>query len=187
VPGAAVSPVACRQWGCRAKQTVNLTHADTATLWLAVDQLNDSSRPVVELLHLGVPVQWWVSPRGDGWNGSLTCRTSGPEPNCGLIDSIGMHANVAELVILRDGRFVHPPKAEAITNSVGMRAADLNRDGYLDVVGTINDYRPNYAQGHNYWQTFQYRDGQLVRTGCAPQSKDAPLPTRVLTGACPAI
>ena len=164
-----------------------MTHGYTATLWLAGNQLNDHSRPVVELLHLGVPVQWWISPQGDGWNGSLACQGSGPEPNCDLIDSLGMHANVAEMVVLRGGRFVHPAAAQAITNSVGMRAADLNSDGFLDVIGSTNDYRPNYAQGHNYWQTFQYRDGRLVVTGCAPQSRNAPAPTRVLTGACPAL
>jgi quinol monooxygenase YgiN len=58
-----------------------------------------------------------------------------------------MHAEVAEMLNLRTGRLVHPPRAEAITNSVGMRAADLNRDGYLDVIGTSNDYLPNFAQG----------------------------------------
>ncbi|MDT4901286.1 MAG: hypothetical protein QOJ78_2216, partial [Pseudonocardiales bacterium] len=76
-------------------------------------------------------------------------------------------------------------RAEAITNSVGMRAADLNRDGYLDVIGTSNDYLPNFAQGHDYWQTFRYHDGRLTVTGCARQLKNVPAPTRLLTGTCP--
>jgi hypothetical protein len=180
-------PRACHKWGCRARQTVNLAHGYAVTLWLGDDRLNYRSRPVIELLDRGVPVQWWISPQGDGWNGSLSCRTSGPEPNCDLIDSLGMHADVAEMVILRAGRLTHPAGAQAITNSVGMRAADLNGDGYLDVIGISNDYRPNFARGHNYWQTFRYRHDRLVLTGCALQRRNAPAPTHLLAGACPTV
>jgi hypothetical protein len=184
-PSPAPPPPRCQAWECQARQTVNLTSGWTVRLWRGGDQQNYASRPVVELLHNRVTVQWWISPRGDGWNGSLTCLTGGPEPNCDLIDSLGMHAEVAEMLILRAGRLVHPPRAEAITNSVGMRAADLNRDGYLDIIGTSNDYLPNFAQGRVYWQTFRYKDGRLTVTGCARQSKNAPAPARLLTGTCP--
>ncbi len=186
-PRAVPPPRSCHQWGCRARQTVNLTHGYALALWLGDDQLNYRSRPVVELLDRGVAVQWWISPQGDGWNGSLSCRTSGPDPNCDLIDSLGMHADLAEMLILRAGRLAHPVGAQAITNSVGMRAADLNGDGYLDVVGISNDYRPNFARGHNYWQTFGYRDGRLVVTGCALKHRNAPAPTHLLAGACPTV
>ncbi len=186
-PRAVPPPRICHEWGCRARQTVKLTHGYAVTLWLGDDQLNYRSRPVIELLDRGVGVQWWISPQGDGWNGSLSCRTSGPEPNCDLIDSLGMHAEVAEMVILRAGRLAHPAGAQAITNSVGMRPADLNGDGYLDVIGISNDYRPNFARGNNYWQTFGYRDGRLVVTGCALQHRNAPAPTHPLAGACPPV
>ena len=143
-------------------------------LWRGGDQQNYASRPVVELLHNRVAVQWWISPRGDGWNGSLTCLTGGPEPNCDLIDSLGMHAEVAEMLILRAGRLVHPPGAEAITNSVGMRAADLNADGYLDVIGTSNDYLPNFAPGRVYWQTFRYAGRAAHRVRLRPAVQECP-------------
>jgi hypothetical protein len=120
-PRAVPPPRSCHQWGCRARQTVNLTHGYALALWLGDDQLNYRSRPVVELLDRGVAVQWWISPQGDGWNGSLSCRTSGPEPTGDLIDSLGMHADLAEMLILRAGRLAHPVGAQAITNSVGMR------------------------------------------------------------------
>jgi hypothetical protein len=156
-------------------------------LWVGADQQNYHSRPVVELLDHGAAVQWWISPQGDGWNGSITCASSGPEPNCVLIDSLGMHANVAEVIVLHDDRLAHAAAAQAIADSPGMRAVDLNGDGYLDVVGSTNDYQPDYAQGHNYWQTFRYQDGRLDVTGCTPQGTGAAAPTHLLTGTCPTI
>jgi hypothetical protein len=152
-PGAVAPPRICHKWGCRPRQTVNLTVGYAVRLWLGDYQLDYRSRPVIELLDRTVAVQWWISPQGDGWNGSLSCSNGGPEPKCDLIDSLGMHANVAEMVILRSGRLAHPAGARAITDSVGMRAADLNGDGYFDVVGISNDCRPDFARGHNYRQT----------------------------------
>ena len=187
VPTPGATPVACRQWACRAQQTVNLPGDRTVTLWRATDQLDYRSRPVVELRDRGASVQWWTSPQGDGWNGSLTCLASGTEPNCVLLDSLGMHAGVAEMLILRGGRLVHPTGTQVITNTSGMRAADLNGDGYLDVIATTNDYQPNYAQGHNFWQTFGYSDGRLVVTGCARRTTGAAAPTQLLTGSCPTV
>jgi hypothetical protein len=183
--GPAPMPAACRQWACRARQTVDLPDNHTVTLWLGTDRLDYQSRPVIELRHHGVAVQSWVSPQGDGWNASLVCLTSGAEPNCVLVDSVGMHASVAEMVILRGGRLVHPAGAQVVTNSAGVRAADLNSDGYLDVIASTNDYRPNYAQGHTYWQTSRYSHGRFVVTGCAPKPRGAAAPTYLLTGTCP--
>lgn len=184
---AAPIPASCHQWACVARQTVDLPDHHTVTLWLGGNPQDYQSRPVIELLDRGVAVQWWISPQGDGWTGSLTCNTSGPEPNCDLLDSVGMHAGVAEMVILRGGRLVHPADAQVTTNSVGMSAADLNGDGYLDVIGSTNDYRPNYAQGHTYWQTFRYDNGRLVVTGCAPQARGSAAPSHLLTGPCPSV
>ena len=178
-------PVACRQWSCRPRQTVQLPDGYQLRLWLSTDQLNFRSRPVVELLHEGVSKQFWVSPKGDGWNGSLSCLKGGSDVNCALISTAGMHANVGEVVLVQDGGLVHSVGAEVTTDSVGMRAADLNGDGTLDIIGVTNDYQPNFAQGHNYWQTFRYGGGQLTETGCALQQPGAPAPTQLLTGPCP--
>jgi hypothetical protein len=179
------APASCHPWSCRLRQTVTLRDQYAVRLWLGSDQQNYESRPVVELLDHGVTVQWWISPRGDGWNGSLTCIAGRSEPNCVLLDSLGMHAGVAEILLLQGGRLVHPAGAEAVTVAGEPRAADLDDDGFLDVIGTANDYRPNFAQGHNYWQTFRYRAGRLVVTGCAPETRGSGPPVQLLHGACP--
>ncbi|HEY7048264.1 MAG TPA: hypothetical protein VH373_13685 [Jatrophihabitantaceae bacterium] len=185
-PAGATSPVPCQSTGCQARQTLPLAAGYQVVLWLSPDQQNFRTRPVVELRHNGAAVGWWTSPKGDGWSGQLTCSTSAAEPNCVLTDTAGMHAGVAEVVLLSGGRLVHPAGAEATSDSGLMHAADLDGDGYLDVVGATNDYQPNYAQGHNYWQTFRYAEGQLVVTGCQLQV-DTPRPTRLLAGPCPPI
>lgn len=177
---------ACTAPSCQLRQTVRLASGDEVRLWLTTDQQDYRSRPVVELVSSGQPAQSWASPRGDGWNGTLTCLSgsAGATPNCVLVDSAGMHASIAELLLVRDGRLIHPAGAEASADSPGLRAADLDHDGYLDVIGTTNDYLPNYAQGHNYWQTFRYAGGEFVPTGCARQA-GTPAPTRLLSGTCP--
>ena len=174
-------PDVCRQWACRPGQTLRLPGNHAVTLWLGDDRHNHHSRPVVELLEHGVAMQWWISPQGDGWNGTLTCLPTGElaDPNCILIDTLGTHATVAEMVILRGGQLVHPGGAENTTNSAGMSAVDLDGDGYLDVIGSVHD-----AQGVNYWLTFGW-DGRLVVTGCAPKPGGAPTPTQLLRGFCP--
>ncbi len=184
---AAPMPAQCGQWGCRPQQTEQLTDGYAVTLWLSPNQQDYRSRPVVQLLDHAVAVQWWISPQGDSWNGSVTCDTKSAHPNCALLDTTGMHAGVAEILLLQEGHLVHPQGAEATADSGAMRAADLDGDGYLDVIGSTNDYKPNYAQGHNFWQTFRYAAGRLVATGCAPEPTGSAAPTHLLTGACPKI
>src|SRR4051794_12951941 len=50
-PRAVPPPRSCHKWGCRARQTVNLTDGYAVTLWLGDDQLNYRSRPIIELQH----------------------------------------------------------------------------------------------------------------------------------------
>lgn len=176
-------PVACASWDCRARQTRQLGNGYAVTLWGGASQQNFLSRPVLSLAEHGTATQWWVSPKGDGWNGSLTCLATSAEPNCVMVDSLGMHASVAEMVLLSGRRLVHT--AEAVDDAPGMQAVDLDGDGYLDVIGTVNDYTPNFAQGHNYWQTRRYADGRFVVTGCTLQRAGSQPPTQLLNGTCP--
>jgi len=83
------------------------------------------------------------------------------------------------------GRLIHRPTPRSRRTS----PACARRPGRRQIPRrhrSTNDYQPNYARGHNYWQTFQYRDGSLASTGCAPQPQGAPAPTQLLTGSCPA-
>jgi hypothetical protein len=182
-PHAVAMPAACQSWHCYARQTRQLGNDAAVTLWAAAGQQNFRSRPMLSLTVQGVPVQWWTLPKGDGWNGSLTCLVATQEPNCVVVDSLGMHASVGEMVLLRNGHLV--PTAEAVADAPGMNAVDLDRDGYLDVIATVNDYTPNFAQGHNYWQTRRYSAGRFMVTGCALQQQGLPAPTQLLDGACP--
>lgn len=197
VPSPPTAAAPCDASSCRPQQTVRLAGGDELRLWLSTDKQDYRSRPVVELVSDGASVQSWASPQGDGWNGRLTCLTgtagaddsaaaAGPgdaPPNCVLTGSAGMHASIAELLLVRDGRLIHPAGAEVVADSPGVRAADLDHDGFLDVIATTNDYTPNYAQGHNYWQTFRYAGGGFELTGCARQP--GPVPSQLLTGTCP--
>jgi hypothetical protein len=181
-PRAVAMPAACKSWQCHVRQTRQLGNGAAVTLWVSASEQNFRSRPVLSLSEDSVAVQWWVLPKGDGWNATLTCLAT-QEPNCVVVDSLGMHASVAEMVLLRGGRLMHT--AEAMADAPDMTAVDLDRDGYLDVIGTVNDYTPNFAQGHNYWQTQRYSGGRFVVTGCALQQQGLPAPTQLLNGACP--
>src|SRR5215475_8700504 len=79
---AAAMPVACQSWHCQPRQTRQLGNGDAVTLWVSAGQQNFRSRPVLSLTDGGVAVQWWVLPKGDGWNGALTCLANQQEPNC---------------------------------------------------------------------------------------------------------
>jgi len=47
---------------------------------------------------------------------------------------------------------IHPTDAAVTTDVTGIARRRLDGDRYLDVIGSTNDYQPNYAQGHNYWR-----------------------------------
>jgi hypothetical protein len=77
---------------------------------------------------------------------NLTCLAGGPEPNCVVTSIAGVHAGSPEMVLLRSGALIGPPRTRAFDSSVP-HSEDLDHDGYLDVVGSDNDYQPNYAAG----------------------------------------
>ena len=145
-----------------------------------------SSTPVLELLRGGQHVQWWSASMGFAWTASLTCLSTGPEPNCAITAIEGAHAGSAELVVLRGGQLVAPPEARVVFDSGAPLAVDLDHDGYLDIVGVDNDYQPNYATGHNFWATYRFHDDVLTETGCTPMpTRAGSAPTRFLDGPCP--
>ncbi len=91
-----------------------------------------------------------------------------------------------EVVLLRSGSLISPPRASVTFDGGRPLAADLDHDGWLDVFGTENDYQPSYATGHNYWATYRLTGEALHRTGCIlSRSATQPPPAALLTGPCP--
>jgi len=143
----------------------------------------DRSVPVVELLHDNAHLAWWVGQLGSGWSATLTCDSNG----CVVIAGLGAHGGVAQS-LLRAGSGFSAPPAAAVEFDTGLPLTrDLDHDGWLDVIGMENDYRPNFAQGHNYWATYRLTGRQLVRTGCTPAATHPLPPDALLTGACPVL
>lgn len=181
----------CARLSCRPGAVVALTGGYGVRLWQVSGSDGTSSAvlsstPVLELVRSGAHQQWWPASMGFAWTASLTCLSSGPEPNCAVMASEGAHAGSAELVVLRGGRLVASPEARVVFDSGAPHAVDLDHDGYLDIIGVDNDYRPNFAAGHNFWATYRFHDSVLTETGCAPQlTRAASPPTQFLHGPCP--
>jgi len=184
----------CKQWSCTPGQPEQLGGGYSVRLWSSVAPTGtpspDLSTPVLQLLHDGQHRQWWVARSGFGWSAKLDCLVGGAAvpAHCAVLAEVGSHAGTAELVVLRSGALVGSPRASVSFDGGRPAAADLDHDGWLDVLGTENDYQPNYATGHNYWASYRFVDGSLARTGCTLRRTLAePPPDRLLTGECPAV
>lgn len=190
-PAAGEPAAPCARFSCWPGGLVALTGGYGVRLWRPPAPVGSSaavmsSTPVLELLRGGVHQQWWSASMGFAWTAGLTCLSSGPEPNCAVIAVEGAHAGSAELVVLRGGRLVASPEARVVFDSGAPRAVDLDHDGYLDIIGVDNDYRPSFAAGHNFWATYRFHDNALTEIGCEPQPTRAASPPRqFLHGPCP--
>src|SRR6185503_3497629 len=129
---------------------------------------------------------WWIGRLGFGWAAKLSCLATAGQPNCVVTSALGAHAGSAETLLLRSGALSSSAAASVIFDSSMPVAADLDRDGLLDVIGMENDYTPDYAHGHNYWATYRQTGAALHRTGCARVSGSTP-PAALLTGTCPKV
>jgi len=188
------SPAPCRQWSCTPGPALQLGDGYSTRLWSSAAptaaSTPDRSTPVLELLRGGRHVQWWQGRSGFGWRAALDCRpaSAAVPAHCAVLAEVGSHAGVAQLVLLRSGTLTGPSEASVSFDGGRPLAADLDGDGWLDVLGTENDYRPNYATGHNFWATYRFDGTSLRRTGCAPRPTSAtPQPAVLLTGACPVV
>ncbi|HST48399.1 hypothetical protein [Jatrophihabitans sp.] len=193
-PSAGDVAAPCRQWSCTPGPAMQLGDGYSARLWSSAAPtavtIPDRSTPVVELLRDGRHLQWWQGRSGFGWEAALDCRPASPAvtAHCAVLAEVGSHAGVAQLVLLRSGTLTGPSAASVSFDGGRPLAADLDGDGWLDVLGTENDYQPNYASGHNFWATYRFDGTGLHRTGCTPRPTSAtPQPARLLTGACPVV
>ncbi|MEO7260632.1 MAG: hypothetical protein ABI047_05160 [Jatrophihabitantaceae bacterium] len=195
-PGSATgsSEPPCKPWSCTPEQAVQLGGGYSVRLWSSAAPTSapspDRSTPVLQLLQNGKHLQWWVGRSGFGWATKLDCLPAGAAAaaHCAVLAEVGSHAGTAELVLLRSGVLDSPAQAIASFDGGRPMAADLDHNGWLDVLGTENDYQPNYATGHNFWATYRFDGASLHRTGCTPRPTLAtPQPERLLTGACPVV
>ena len=180
---AATVPAApCASFHCAPGDTLPLSGGFQARLWSSPPPAaGDRSVPVVELLQHNAHVAWWTGRLGTGWSAQLTCLAS----TCVVASALGAHGGAVETLLLADGGFTAPATASVEFDSGTPIVKDLNGDGSLDVIGVENDYRPNFAQGHNYWATYQLIGSHLIRTGCAKVAASPAAPRTLLTGACP--
>lgn len=176
----AAMPEQCVHSTCTKAQTVRLGGGYAISLWHAGALGDFRTKPVVGLSHDGTAVQWWLWPAGDGWSGALSCRAQ----QCVLTDGEGAHSAVAQVMLLQGGRLVAPPRAAVVADLPTVLARDLDGDGDLDVVTLDSDYTPNFAQGHQFWNTYRFNGVELASTGCMP--KTGPPPTRLVMQPCPA-
>lgn len=190
--GSADAP--CREWSCTPGQPVRLGDGYAVRLWSSAAPTGlpapDRSTPVVELLRDGAHLQWWQGRSGFGWQAALECRPASDRvaAHCAVLAGVGSHAGVAQLVLLRSGTLTGPSEASVSFDGGRPVAADLDGDGWLDVLGVENDYQPNYATGHNFWASYRFDGTSLQRTGCTPRPTPAtPAPDRLLTGTCPVV
>ena len=184
----------CKQWSCTPESPVQLGGGYSVRLWSSVAPTAvlapDRSTPVLQLLRDGRHLQWWQARSGFGWESKLDCLAAhGSIPaQCAVLAEVGSHAGIAQLVMLSDGALVSPGRASVSFDGGRPMSADLDSDGWLDVLGTENDYQPNYATGHNYWATYRFDGESLQRTGCALRRTLAgPPPDRLLTAPCPMV
>ncbi|MEO6504156.1 MAG: hypothetical protein ABIQ09_19895 [Jatrophihabitantaceae bacterium] len=191
-PDTGSSEAPCKQWSCKPERPVQLGGGYSVRLWSSAAPTAalapDRSTPVLQLLHDGQHRQWWVGRSGFGWTTKLDCLPAAKDAgaHCAVLAEVGSHAGTAELVLLRSGALVSPAQASVSFDGGRPMAADLDHDGWLDVLGTENDYQPNYATGRNYWATYRLADGNLQRTGCLPRrTATEPPPEQLLTGDCP--
>lgn len=193
VPASPAKPP-CQQYGCTAQRPIALNADYAVRLWSSSATApsgaqNLRSTPVLELIRTSggasEHVQWWVGRLGYGWTAKLVCAAA-QHPNCVVSSSVGSHAGNAEVVQLRGGALVSSPATSVTFDSGVPTAADLDGDGYLDVAGLDNDYKPSFATGHNFWTTYRFTGGALHQTGCTQQkSLHQSAPTALLTGPCP--
>jgi hypothetical protein len=176
----------CAPYRCVPGPAIGLADGHAARLWTSAQPADgdaSASTPVVELLQRGQHLSWWTGRLGVGWSARLSCLPT----DCMLSTGLGAHGGVVQALVLQGQQLISPPTASVEFDSGVPLVADLNGDGLLDVLGLENDYRPNFAEGHNFWATYRFTGTALQRTGCLPYTAGGVRPAALLTGPCPVV
>lgn len=113
----------------------------------------------------------------------LSCSTR-PELHCVVTSVVGVHGSRARVYHVEGGQLA--ASSYVVTSSVGIQARDLDGDGDLDLAVPANDYEPNFAQGGNFWMTYELQGWAYRMTGCSdPIHGRLPrAPAALLSGGC---
>jgi hypothetical protein len=180
-PAAVDPPHVCIGGGCTKLKSVDLGDGYAVTLYTGAGAGGEVASAVLELALNDVPVFWNVTDEAIA--GELECSPR-PRPNCVVVLGVGAHASVATGYTLDLNKLVKYGEVSSDTPSTD--PVDLNGDGLVDVVTTINTYEPSYATGTVYWQTYQSTGSAFASTGCTTAAHTLPPePTAPLTGTCP--
>lgn len=113
----------------------------------------------------------------------LSCARES-ELHCVVTSVVGAHGSRARAYHVEGGQLT--ASSYVTTSSVGIKVRDLDEDDDLDLAVPANDYEPNFAQGGNFWMTYELDGWAFQMTGCtAPVHGRVPAaPTALLSGGC---
>jgi hypothetical protein len=174
-------PKACAAGKCSKIASGDLGGGYSVTVYTGPSPTGQVAADYLQLKLASVPVFWKIT---DGYHpGQLLCSAR-PAPNCAVEDAFGAHSSSGRVFLRQGNRLVQ--FGEALSDTPLTDIADLNGDGWIDVVAAVNTYEPDYATGKVYWSTSLSNGKRLVLSGCTvPRRNLLSKPTAPLTGTCP--
>lgn len=115
-----------------------------------------------------------------------TCDVIG---HCFVPAGVGAHGGVLNVVaVSATGRLTDlSAGGKYAADTPDLRGVDLNGDGVDEIVGTVNNYRPDYATGVNYWIVWAWQGRTYVNRGCRMVVPGEKVPSGpVSVAGCPA-
>jgi hypothetical protein len=102
------------------------------------------------------------------FDASLATATCDQLRHCFVVAGVGAHGSVLNVVAVGPAGELTDlsPGGELATDTLDLRARDLDGDGTAEVLAVVNDYQPDYAGGTRYWMVWGWRGGRYVPVGC---------------------
>lgn len=122
------------------------------------------------------------------FDSSLSGPTCDAVAHCFVPAAVGAHGGVINVVaVSATGRLTDLSAGGRYTaDTPDLRGVDLDGDGIDEIVGTVNDYQPDYATGTNYWIVRAWQGTRYVDRGCRKLQLGEKLPGEPVSPAsCP--